>query len=82
MYIKYLSENKTMLKYYINIDIHPDLMPSALMNWGMKNICGKVFEFIKQSAENLPETYEKKKLEKPEFYAYLQDKIDTAIGKK
>lgn len=42
------------------------------MNWGMKNICGHVFEFIKHNAENLPENYRQRRQEKPEFYEYLQ----------
>lgn len=46
IYIKYINDNQTQLRFFINIDIHLDLMPSALMNWGMKNICGQFFQYI------------------------------------
>lgn len=51
MYLQYLNEQQSIVKCYINIDIHLDLIPSVIMNWGMKNICGYVFDFIKQNSE-------------------------------
>jgi len=55
--MQYVNEKQTLLKCFINIDIHLDLIPSQIMNWGMKNICGYVYEYIKNNAENLPEKY-------------------------
>jgi hypothetical protein len=50
------------------------------MNWGMKNITGVVFEYIKNNAENLPDKYKNLMQEKPEFYEYIQKRIDQAIN--
>lgn len=51
-----------------------------IMNWGMRNICGFVFDYIKQNSEELPQRYHELRQQKPEFYAYLEEKIKIAKG--
>ena len=51
-----------------------------MMNWGMKNISGTVFEYIKQNSENFPESYVQKMAEKPDFYEYIKKRINEAIS--
>ena len=57
-----------------------DLVPQALMNWGMKNIGGFILDYIKKTAENLPEVYQKSIVDKQEFYAAIRERLLKPIG--
>ncbi len=46
-FAQYIDEKTTLVKFFVNIDIHLEQVPSGAMNWGMKNISGTVFDFIK-----------------------------------
>jgi len=72
--VKELGPNQVLTRFFINIDIHLENMPTSVMNWGMKNISAEIFNYIKKNSENLPETYVKRMAEDKEFYAYCQKK--------
>lgn len=59
----------------VNIDTHMDLVPEALMNWGMKNISGAIMDFIKKAAEELPENHRKKREEKAAYYEEIRQRL-------
>jgi hypothetical protein len=66
--IKKQSENECNVRVIMNIDIHLDYMPKVILNWGMRNVCGVIMDFMKEASENLPPNHKKMLKERADFY--------------
>jgi len=58
--IEYIDEATCRLKIFLNVDPHLGFIPVTLMNFFMKNIASKILDFVKTTAENLPEKYKER----------------------
>jgi hypothetical protein len=76
-----LSKQKTKLSLLWMVDPHLELIPSALVNWGLKHVALYAVSLLKQNAMAIdtdPQSpYIARMAQKPEVYDFLRKRFET-----
>lgn len=76
-----ISKEKTKLSLLWNVDPKLDMIPSALVNWGLKHVALFAISLLKQHAKAIDtddkSPYIKRMQEKPDVYDFLRKRFET-----
>ena len=76
LYVKHIDSETIMMQLITNMDPKLNYIPTSLINFGLKHICGMFLSLAKKKCEQLdPEYEELQKGEKAEMYDDIRKKI-------